>query len=173
MKTTIKLIVLTMAMFAISSQVSAQTIKLAHINLEELVSSMPEYGEAREKLQKVVKDIEDELELIKVELNRKYEEYLSKRETWTALVLQSKEQELQMMNQRLQMTQESAQESYQMEMEKIMQPIYEKANKAIETVAKEQGITYVISGNPQILIFKAVGTLDLLPLVKQHLGIKN
>jgi Skp family chaperone for outer membrane proteins len=58
-----------------------------------------------------------------------------------------------------------------MEQEKLMQPIIEKANKAIETVAKEQGISLVISET--VLHFKAVGTINLLPAVKQYLGIKK
>jgi outer membrane protein len=50
-----------------------------------------------------------------------------------------------------------------------MQPVYEKANKAIEDVAKEQGVTYVLTS--QAVLFKATGTLELLPAVKKHLGI--
>ena len=172
MKTTLKL-VLAIALFALCSNVSAQTLKLAHINMEELIVSMPEYDSATVKLQKVAKGIDEELESMRVELNRKYEDYLKKRDDLTELVRSSKEQDIQALNQRIQVYQEQAQESYQQEQAKLMQPVLEKANKAIETVAKEQGVTYVISANNQILLFKAVGTLDLLPAAKQHLGIKK
>ena len=77
------------------------------------------------------------------------------------------------MQRRIQSFQEQAQESYQQEQAKLMQPVYEKASKAVETVAKEQGAQLVFDANPQILLYKAPGTLDLLPAAKQHLGIRD
>ena len=170
MKITLKL-ALAIAAFALCSNVSAQN-KIAHINMEELIVSMPEYESAMESLQKVAQELEEAIESMTVEFNRKLDEFQRNNESWSDLVRQSKNQELLQLQQRAQAFQEQAQESYQMEQGKLMQPVLEKANKAVENVAKEQGVDYVLSGNPQILIFKAVGTLDLLPAVKQHLGIK-
>ena len=170
MKTTIKLVLVITAV-ALCSNISAQNLKLAHINIQELVGAMPEYDSATVKLQKYAKDLESDLDAIRLELNRKYEDYNKNSAGLTDIVLQSRQQELVAMQQRVAAFQEQAQESYSTENEKLMQPVIEKANKAIETVAKEQGVTYVL--NAQVLHFKAVGTLDLLPAVKQHLGIKN
>jgi len=172
MKTTQK-IVIVIAFFAISGNVSAQNIKLAHINIQELILSMPEYDSAQVKLQRVEQELTKAIEELQVELNRKNDEFQRNQGIWTDLVKQSKTEELTSMYQRLQTFQQNASESYQQESDKIMQPVVEKANKAIEAVAKEQNITYVISDNPQILLFKAIGTLDLLPAVKQHMGIKK
>jgi len=172
MKITVKLVFAIVAV-ALCSNISAQTQKLAHINMEELIVSMPEYDSAMVHLQKFVQDLEEHLDLMNVERNKKFEEYTKSQATWTDLVRTSKEQEIQSLNQRIQMYQEQAQEEMQQEQGKVMQPIWEKANKAVENVAKEQSITYVISANSQILVYKAVGTLDLLPAVKQHLGIKK
>ena len=170
MKITLKL-VFAVAAIALCSNISAQNLKLAHINLDELIASMPEYDSAMVKMQKFVQDLETELELLNVERNKKIEDYTKNQANWTDLVRSSREQEITGFNQRIQMFQEQAQESIQQEQGKLMQPVIEKANKAVEAVAKEQGITYVIGANPQILIYKAVGTTDLLPAVKKHLGI--
>jgi outer membrane protein len=170
MKTILKF-VLVIAIVALCSNVSAQTLKLAHINMQELIVSMSEYDTAMVKMQKVAKDLETELETLNVERNKKLEEYANNNKNWTDLVRQSREQELQAMSNRIQMFQEQAQESYQQENEKLMQPILEKANKAIEIVAKEQGIIYVLSS--QALLYKAIDSVDLLPAVKQHMGIKK
>jgi len=172
MKTTLKFVA-AVAIIALCSNVSAQTIKLAHINSEELIVSMAEYDSARVQLQRFGQQLEKEIEVTTVEINRKREDLEKNRANLTDLVINSREKDLMAMYQRLQDFQQSAQEQYQQEQEKLMQPVFEKANKAIEAVAKEQGITYVISGNPQILLFKAVGTTDLLPDVKKHLGIKK
>ena len=172
MKTTLK-IGLVIAMVALCSNVSAQNLKLAHINLDELIVSMSEYDTAMVHMQKHVQGLQAEMEVMEVERNRKWDEYQKSQANLTDLVRQSRMEELNLIAQRIQTFQEQAQESMQQKQAEVMQPVQEKATKAIETVAKEQGVTYVLSGNPQILLFKAVGTLDLLPAVKAHLGIKK
>ena len=169
MKTTIKIVVV-IVLFALCSNVSAQNFKMGYIDMDALIPTMSEYDTAMVKMQKFVQELQSELEVMNVERNRKIEEF-TKNQTWTDLVRQSKEQEILFMNQNIERFQQQAQESYQQKEAELMQPIHEKANKAIETIAKEQSITYVISANPQILHFKAVGTVDLLPAVKKHLGI--
>ena len=171
MKTTLK-IVIVVFFVAFCSNVSAQNIKLAHINMQELIVSMPDYEKAMEDLQKFGQVLQDEIETLQVEFNRKYNDYITNSANLTDLVRRSRESELQEMTQRIQMFQQQAQESFEQEQHKLIQPVLEKANKAVEAVAMAQGVTYVISGDPQILLFKAVGTLDLLPAVRQHLGIK-
>ena len=170
MKITLKL-VFAIAAFSLCSSISAQNIKLAYINFQELIASMPESDSAQVKMQKIGQELEQTMEEMQVELNKKNEEYQKNQANWTDLVKQARNEELMSMYQRLQTFQQNAQESYQQEYQKLLQPIQEKATKAVETVAKEQNVTMVFDN--QVLIFKAVGTLDLLPAVKQHLGIKK
>jgi len=172
MKITLKL-VLAIAAVALCSTISAQNFKLAHINMEELIVSMPEYDSAMVKMQKIQNELETEVENLQVEYRRKLDDYLKNEANLTDIVKQSRQTELQNLGQRIQTFTESAQQTLEMENGKLMQPIWEKANKAVENVAKEQEVTYVFSSNPQILIYKAIGTLDLLPAVKNHLGIKK
>jgi len=172
MKTIVKLVVV-IVLFALCSNVSAQNSKLAHINLEEVIVSMSEYDSVTMKLQREEKSLLQELELMNVERNRKIEDYTKNQANLTDLVKQVRIDEIQSMTQKIEQFQQTAQENLQKMQGELMQPIIEKANKAVEAVAKEQGVTYVISANPSILLFKAVGTLDLLPAVKKHLGIKK
>ena len=134
---------------------------------------MPEYVTAQENLQKFGQELSKEIEEMQVELNRKYDEFTRVQEGLTDLVRQTRWEEIQRLGERIEQFQQRAQVDFQQEHDRLMQPIFEKANKAVEAVAKEQGITYVISADPSILLFKAVGTQDLLPAVMQHLGIKN
>ena len=176
MKNIVKL-VFVIAFVALCSKVLTKTtqatIKLAHINKMELAMTMPEHDSAQVKLQKFVKELQEFLDELQVELNKKQDEYQKNQANWSELVRESKMQDLVTMSQKVQASQQQAEEKYNLEYQKIFQPVIEKADKAIETVAKEQGVTYVINGDPQVLLFKAVGTLDLLPLVKTHLGIKK
>ena len=170
MKTTLKLVIV-IAFIAICGNVSAQNPKLAYINFQELIASMPESDSAQVKMQKVGQELEKTMEEMQVELNRKQDEFQKNQTTWTDLVKQSKTEELTSMYQRLQTFQQNANESYQQEYQKLLQPIQDKASKAIDAVSKEQNITMVFDS--QVLHYKALGTLDLLPAVKQYLGIKK
>ena len=170
MKITLKL-VLAIAAVALCSNISAQNLKLAHINMEELIVSMPEYDSAMVQLQKTQNRLEEEIDALQVEYRKKLDDYQKNEANLTEMVKQSRATEIQNLGQRMQVYMESAQQELEMENGKLMQPIFEKANKAVENVAREQGITYVFDANPQILRFKAAGTLDLLPAVKKHLGI--
>ena len=171
MKTTLKL-VLVIALIAFSGKVSAQKpLKMAHINMQELVMSMPEHDSAMVQMQKVQKEIETEMESQQVEYNKKLEEYSNNEKNWTDLVRQSRAQELQSLGQRMQIFRESAQQRFEEENENLLRPILDKANKAIETVSKEQGITYVL--NTQTLVYRSMDSQDIIQLVKDQLGIKK
>ena len=170
MKTTIKLVV-AIAFFALCSNVTAQNLKFAHINLNELVVSMPDYDSAMVKLQRHAQDLEQVMEEMQVELNRKMDDFQKNQTNWSELVRQSKTEELTSMQQRFYQFQEQAQESYQQENEKLLQPVVEKANRAIETVAKEQGINGVY--NSQVFHYIDASMINLLPAVQKHLGISR
>ena len=170
MKTTLKL-VLVIAFVALCGNVSAQNVKLAYINMSELIMSMPEYDSASVKMQKFAQQLEKDIEDLQVELNRKQDEIQKNQANWSDLVKQAKNEEYISAYQRFQAVQQNAGESYQQEQGKLLQPIHEKASKAIDAVAKEQNVTMVFDS--QVLHYKAVGTLDLLPAVKAHLGIKK
>ena len=170
MKNIIK-IFLSLAVIAFAGNVSAQNIKLAHIDIEELIRSMPEYDTATVKMQKIETDIRNEIDLLEVEFRKKLDDYQKNKDNLTDFVRAAREEELNSMYQRIGQYQQNAEETLGVEQQKLLIPIQEKANKAIDTVAKEQGITYVF--HAQMLQYKALGTLDLLPSVKQHLGIKK
>ena len=169
MKTTLKL-VFAIVFVALCNSVSAQTPRLAHIDMQELIFSMPSYDSAMVVLQRFGEDLESELELMTVELNRAYEEFERLQESWTELTRQSRFSAIQDMSQRIQIFQQRAQEVYQQEFSRLLQPIQERANRAVNTVRDEQGIMYVF--NSQAVISMSRDAIDLLPAVRQHLGIR-
>ena len=172
MKNILKIVVISIVIAAFGNNVNAQkVIKLAHIDSQALLQSMYEYDSAVVKIQAFIKDLQGEIETQQVEINRKSDEFQKNSANLTDLVRTSRQQEIAGMYQRLQEFQQNAEQSLQQEQAKIMQPVQEKATKAIEAVAKENGVTYVLEG--QTLLYKAGDALDLLPLVKQHLGIKK
>ncbi len=171
MKTLLKFVFVIALIVCCNNIFAQKPLKLAYVDMQALVASMPAYDSAMVKMQKVQKELQDEMELLNVERNKKYEDYTTNSKNWTDLVRQSREQEIMTMNQKIQTFQESAMESLQQEEAKLMQPLLDRANKAIDAVAKANDITYVL--NSQAILAKSMDSLDLLPLVQQHMGIKK
>jgi len=151
----------------------AQAVKFGHINSDELIRSMPEYDSAMAKLEKARKDFVNEIEIMQVEFNNKYEAYNKDAKNLTDLVRQTKEQELQEMQARMQQFQQDAQTQLQEQQTTLTQPIFTKVDKAIKDVGKDGGYIYVFDvAKGQVLYFDDTKSTNILPLVKTKLGIK-
>ena len=171
MKTTVNLVI-AIVFAAMCSNVSAQTPpKFAYIDINELIVTMPDYDSAMVQLQRFGQVLQDEIENAHVEINRLIDNFQRNQESMTDLVRNVRIEEIQHAQQRLEMFQERAQEDFGQKQQELMQPVFEKANRAIDAVAMQQGIDFVLSA--QAIHFKSATTIDLLPAVKQHLGIRN
>jgi outer membrane protein len=155
------------------SHVSAQQkpLKMAHINTQELMTSMPEYDSATVKMQKLQKQLELDLEALQTELGKKFEEYAQNSKNWTDLVRSSHERDIQTMQQNVEVARQSAQEEFGRKQEEFFQPVREKALKTISEVAQAENITYVMEA--QGLLYHASDSKDILPLVREKLGINS
>lgn len=151
----------------------AQNVKFAHINSDELIRDMPEYDSAMAKLERTRTELVNTLEIMTVELNNKLDAYNKVEKTLTDLVRQSKQQELQDLQNRIQTFQTQAQTTLQDEQVTLTQPIFNKVDKAIKDVGKEGGFIYVFDvAKGQVLYFDETKSTNILALVKTKLGIK-
>ena len=80
---------------------------------------------------------------------------------------------LQEMQQRIQQFQQTAEQDVQKQRVEIFKPILDKANKAIADIAKENGFTYILDITQGAVIYHAETSIDILPQVKQKLGLSN
>ena len=134
--------------------------------------SMPESDSAQAQIEKLTANYEDQLEEMNVELNKKYDDYLTNRDKYTDLIRQTKESEIADLQDRIQQFQNVATQELQNERNRLLQPIIEKANKAIKEVADEQNIMYVFDvsqGNP---VYYSEQSLDILSQVMKKLGLE-
>ena len=54
---------------------------------------------------------------------------------------------------------------------KLMQPILEKAHKAITKVGETNGFVYVFDTSMGAVLYQSSKSTDILPMVKKELGI--
>lgn len=165
------LIALLVVMFAFGTTAVAQkTVKLGHINSSELMQIMPGRDEAQATLQKEVDELQNTMKNMQTELEQRYNEYMGKKDQMSDLIRQTKERELQDMGNRIQDFQESAQKKLAEREQEVLKPIIDKAKKAIEDVAKENGYTYIFDSGVGALLYQQDSD-DIMPLVKKKLGL--
>ena len=142
--------------------------KIAHISLDSLITTMAESKTAQEVAQKYLKDLEAQVATMDQELQTKYADYMKNKDSYSPLVASTKENELQDLNKRIEDFKASAQQDYQRKYGELSKPIYDKAKKAIDLVAKENGYKYVLDTSTGNVLYTEAAD-DILGLVKKKL----
>ena len=165
-----KIILLAACTFALFTSVHAQTLKLGHINSQELLGMMPEVKKADADLKAYAKSFEDQLETMTKEYQKKMGDYQAQEKTMTDAVKEVKQKEITDLGGRIESTQKSAEEKVVAKKQELFKPILDKAEKAIKEVAKEKGFDYVFDlSTGSVLVARDAD--NMLPLVKAKLGI--
>lgn len=168
MKNIAKLVVVSVVVLMSSFTANAQ--KVAHIDLDSLISIMPESKTAQQAVQDYAKQLEQQVVAMQTELQTKYEEYQKSAPDMAPIIKQNKEKELNDLNQRIQDFQQQAQVDYQNKSAELSKPVYEKAKKAIDQVAKENGYKYVLDTSTGLVLYNEPAD-DIIGLVVKKLGI--
>jgi len=144
--------------------------QIAHINSEELIAAMPETKSMENQLKVLGENYDTEYKAQASALEAKAKKYQTEAATKTNTENEKRSQEIAEMQQKLQLYIRSAQEELQNKRYELIKPIVEKAQAAIEEIAAEKGIKYVLdsAAGKGLLVFKGE---DLLPSVKSKLGI--
>ena len=165
----VKKIVVALVLFvATTGFVHAQS-KIAHINVQQLLSEMPEMKSAEAELKKLQETYRADIESSMTELKNKYTLYQNEAATKSEEENQKRAVELQGFERNIQEAQQAAQQELQKKQGELLGPISEKAKVAIEKVAAAQGVDYVVDSTEGGGIIAAKGK-DLLPEVKKQLG---
>ena len=157
-------------LFFIAATASTQAQKFGHIDMQALIQVMPERVTAEADFNAVQKEMED----ILGEMQNDYQTKMKGLEALGADASEIKRNakigELQDIQQRIQNYTQAAQGQLQQKQAELLKPVYDKAQAAIEEVAKEKSLIYVFEANS--LLFKSNESIDVLPLVKGKLGIQ-
>lgn len=143
--------------------------KIAHIDVQQLISEMPEMQAAQAELKKLQDVYRADIESSMTELKNKYQQYQSEAGSKTADENKRRADELAGYERNIQQAEATAMKEMQKKQQELFQPISEKAQAAINKVASEQGFNYVIDASPGLGLLVANGK-DLLPDVKKELG---
>lgn len=151
---------------------TAQNLKLGHINSQELLAGMNSTKEADKKLQDFGRQLEGELKTMSNEYQLKIDDYKNKEASMADVIKQSKVKEIQDLEGRIQMFQQTAQENIQKKKEELYSPILKQVEDAIKAVAKENGYTYVFDTSTGSVLYHPE-TDNLTALVKKKLDVQE
>jgi|SRR5690606_11379334 len=163
-------------LFLSTGTVSAQQ-KIGHVNSTEIIQAMPEFKTAQTELETLQKTKETELQNMQAEAQKKMTQAQDLQRNRSEAnkdsidaQIQTISVEFQEMDRRIQEFQQTAQQELQQKNEELFAPIFQKANTAVQSVAKEKGYAYVFDiANSAIPYFQ--GGDDLTADVKTKLGI--
>ena len=162
------LVIAAVALMSLSA--TAQELKWAYVDFNELVMLMPEMDSARATMEENQKTNEEILVAMYDEYQTKYQQYQQKQATWTPAIRESKEKEIMEIQSRLEQTQQSLQQEMQQLQQSLQAPIYEKAQNTVNELAKAQGIAFVFEKSSMLYVDPAQG-IDLTPEARTALNI--
>ena len=168
MKQLKKVAVAVVLFIAATSFVQAQS-KIAHINVTELLSQMPEMKAAQAELKKLEETYRADIQSSLDELKNKLTQYNNEASAMSQEENQKRALELQGFERNIGEAQQAAQQELAKKQGELFEPISVKAKDAIEKVAAAQGYDYVVDASPGAGVIVAKGK-DLLPDVKKELG---
>jgi outer membrane protein len=165
--------VIALAIFLIGAMnVSAQkATKFGHVDFGKLIEQMPGQDTVRTSMANYAQTLQDQYTSMQNELQTKIDEYTRTKETMSAIIKQTKEKEIADLQARMEAFQQSAQQDLTDQETKLTTPFIDKAKKAIQEVAKENGFTYIFNNVEGFILYNEGGE-DVMPLVKKKLGIQ-
>ncbi len=157
---------------AIPALVSAQTVKFGTVDVEPIITGMPEYAQANTQIQEASAKYQSEYKTLQDEMNKKMAEFqqLSQDPNTPQSIKDRRIQEIQEMDERAQQFRATAQQDLENQNAQLMQPIQEKMINAIKQVGAENGFTMIFPVGAAI--YESTDVVDVTPLVKAKLGIQ-
>ncbi|MCC7318874.1 MAG: OmpH family outer membrane protein [Bacteroidales bacterium] len=160
------------AFVALFSATQAQTLKIGHIDSNEIMGIMPEKLVVENKLKEFEAQLETELRAMMTEYQTKITDYQNNLATMSNLIKASKEKEITDLQNRIQEFQQNADTEFGNKRVELLTPVIDKVKNAIEDVGKENKYTYIIDSATGVLLHVGADADDVTKLVKTKLNLK-
>jgi len=147
--------------------------KIGYCNVDYVLAYLPDTKQAESSLKTYKTQLDNQLQGKVKDFQTKYAAYEKGQSTMPPAIKTDKEKELQDLNAQIEQFSKNAEIDLQKKQVSLMQPVFNKINKAIENVAKENGYTYVLnanSGGVSIVLY-APEENNLSNLVLKKLGV--
>jgi len=129
--------------------------KIGYVNSEKILQELPAAKEAKDSLAVIVKNWQNELDMMSKDLQEKYEDYQKKQGLYNDQTKQSEQKKL--IDQEQRMNEYKAQKFGQqgelaMQQDRLMAPIKERVFAAIRQIATENKLSFVFDKAGDVLL---------------------
>lgn len=128
----------------ISMSSAMAQVKMAHVNSQKLLDTLPSRKEAMKKLQEFEASGVKELQEMEADFNKALADYEKKRPDLSPMLIKIEEEKLMKKQQNIQDRQESLSQEMQIYSQELNKPILERVQKAVEIVSDRRKLNYVI-----------------------------
>lgn len=165
MKQLKSLLIATVLLLGTSQTIFSQA-KIAHVDVNEIITKMPAMLDAQKQLEKLSATYDAEYKTMAEEYQNKIKKYDQESSTVTDAVNQTRQTEVQDLIKRITDYRDNAQKELQQKESDMVKPIMEKIRASISKVGKEKGFQYVLNASDLLLSDGPDITAD----VKKDLG---
>ncbi len=139
-------------------------VKIGVVDSEIILSQLPEYKQAQDKLNEIVKKWQAELDSLSMNYQEKLDNYRKQEAMMTEEVKFKEQQDLMKLEQEIYNFRQrkfGQQGDFAMEQDRLLSPIKQNIIKAIEKVAKEEKVTLVLDKAGEVVVLYSDPSYDL------------
>lgn len=181
---TLSIAVILFLSMVINYQAQAQTknseLKIGYVNPQSILANMPEMRAVQQRLQNFTARKQQELSMLEQDFQTQVAEYQQKVGVISPEAQQQEEARLGQLQQELLQAQEVAEQELAQRRDELVGPLLEQIGSAIETVAQNQGLSYVLntttSSGDMIILYASEdfrSKFDITQSVMEELGMFN
>jgi outer membrane protein len=151
-------------------QVHAQ--KFGHVNYQKIITMLPGYKAAENKLQEFSKQLQDTYFSMQEEYQKKVQDYSAQEKNMLPAIKEVKQKEIIDLEKRMQQLELNSQQQLLEKQQELLAPLEDKVMAAIKDIAKEKGYTYIFDSTPGSGLLYSPDSDDISSLLKAKLGIQ-
>jgi outer membrane protein len=155
-----------------SAKISTAKSKLGYINTKLLWELMPERVEADEKLKKLEMELYNFIVQEQESFYANVQKFQKDSASLSDLVMKQTYNKLLQQQEVITSLPEQANQELNNKQQELYAPILKKMQEAIDAVAAKHGFDYIVDSGQGHLVYVKNKEDDILPLVKEHLGLK-
>ena len=153
-----------------TSSIMAQS-KVAHIDVQALIVELPAMKKANEEIKKLSESYEKEYTTLITEYQTKGQKYQAEAATAGDIENEKRAKEIDDIQQRIQLFQQTANQDLQKKEVELTQPIVQNTLDAIKKVGKEKGYNYVLDSSMGSGVLLADDSANIMNDVKKALNV--
>ncbi len=153
---------------------SAAAQKFGTVDVDQVITAMPEVTEVQNQLNEASKKYETEFQKLQEQANKLYTEFqqIAEDPNTPQTIKERRMQEIQELGNKIEQFRNTATQDLQRQQSQLMAPIQTKMTEAIKAVGQEGGYTFVFPNDPGLILYQGADVVDLTAAVKAKLGIK-